>query len=290
MLANAMTALEAGMVVVRGRVTEVEAFKDGATWPVAAKWRLKLDGKKWVFADTVAYGGGLGVPREVAGLDAVEPAMRQAGRLVYAQDKLIPSLPAGGTVVIFGDSGTAGWAAQDAIAAGYKVKLVVGDPAMPKMPSRLRDFISKHDVHVLPLEDITAATWSGDQLSFKIGADKILADGVSVAAGQTTVLPKGMDEMHFRMVPESSGTGDRRVVALETFDPDTGVSTGLVVQGAAMTAQPFKQGTLVKDVAEYRRLLARQANADDVPQDSRGVEPSIYQSARKIPSSNQSKP
>lgn len=284
--ANAITALESGMAVVRGRVTEIEQFKAGTHWPVDAKWRAKIDDKKWVYADSIDESGGLGVPNKVDSLNSVEAAMKAAGRFVYAQEKLIPNVSAGGTIVIFGDSGTAGWAVQDAIAAGCNAILIVNDFTMPKMPDRLREFVAKHKVRIVHQNDTKRFEWSNQKLSFMIGNDSYVVDGVSVAAGQTTVMPKGMDELRFRMVTVSADDGQSRVVALESFDESSGRATGLTVQGAAMTARPFRQGALVQDVADYNRRLAAQAAATDVPIDSRGVEPSIHQSARNIPLSN----
>jgi hypothetical protein len=56
-----------------------------------------------------------------------------------------------------------------------------------------------------------------------------------------------------------------------------------------MTTRPFKEGPtpVVDDRADFKAALKRQASDDDVPEFSRGVEPSIHQSARNIPLGNE---
>ena len=97
-----------------------------------------------------------------------------------------------------------------------------------------------------------------------------------------------MEDMHFRMMKRVVN-GKERVVGLEAFDPETNVPTGLIVQGAEMTARPFKFGPkpFVEDRDAFAAALARQAGDEDVPEFSRGVEPSIHQSAVNVPASNE---
>jgi len=112
--------------------------------------------------------------------------------------------------------------------------------------------------------------------------------GASIAIGQVPTTPQGFEQLSFRMMRRTVN-GKTRVVGLEAFDPATNVATGLVVQGAAMTIAPFKKGPkpFVEDRETFAAAVAQQANDDDVPELSRGVEPSIHQSAINIPLANE---
>lgn len=283
------------MVSVRGRVTAVEEFKPGGEpWPVAAKWRVKLDDAKWVYSDSVAFAGGLGVPRKLGAVsDGLEKVLQQGGKITYAQQQLIPSVPEGATVVVVGDSGTAGWAAQEAVRTGRKAVVIARNGSLSSMPPHLRKYIAEHAIPVVTGEVQTAALENGrlaigvSPLGSDIVDRTVIGDGLSVAIGQVAAAPAGMESLRFRMMKRVE-KGKERVVALEAYDPATGQSTGLVVQGAAMTTRLFKEGPLlVDDRDEFVKALAQQANDPDVPYYSKGVEPSIHQSARNIPLSNE---
>lgn len=289
--ANAMTALDTGMASVRARITDVEEFKVGESWPVEAKWRVKLNGQKWVYCDTVVFAGGLGVPRTLPALNDVQPVLEKSGRFTYAQQKLIPDVGEGETIIVIGDSGTAGWAAQEAIRKSRKAIIVARNASMPAMPKRLRDFAAQHSIPIVAGE-IKSAAFEKGELVLQVGSKDqpvpqhtIRGAGVSLAIGQEAVLPEGMQDMRFKMVKR-----DGRVVALEAYDPATPDKrpTGFMVQGGAMTTAPFKdeRHPIVDDVKEYKDALKKQASADDVPQHSKDVEPSIHQSGRNIPLAN----
>jgi hypothetical protein len=283
------------MATARGRVTAVEEFSGSDTWPVKAKWRVKIDDRKWVYADTVAFAGGLGTPNRLGAIsDALEGVLKQGGRITYAQQTLIPPVPGGATIIVIGDSGTAGWAAQEAVRTGHKAIIVARSEGMPNMPPHLRRYISEHSIPVVQ-GDVKTASLDAGQIALGLSpvgsaavSHSINGDGISIAIGQATVLPKGMDDLHFRMLKRVDN-GKERVVGLEAYDPETGQATGLVVQGAAMTTRPFKEGPtpVVDDRADFKAALKRQASDDDVPEFSRGVEPSIHQSARNIPLGNE---
>jgi hypothetical protein len=295
--ANAMTALESGMATVRGRVTAVEQFKPGGEpWPIEAKWRVKIDDAKWVYSETAAKCNGLGVPRKLGAInDALEGVLKRGGRISYAQQQLIPSVPEGTTVVVIGDGGTAGWAAQEAVRTGRKAIVIARNGDLSSMPPHLRQYLAEHAIPVFNGEVQTAAIENGRlilgvaQLGSDVVDRTVIGDGVSLAIGQATALPGGMESLRFRMMKRFEH-GTERVVALEAYDPKTGDPTGLVVQGAAMTTWTFKSEKSpvhVDNREEFVKALAEQANAPDVPQYSKGVEPSIHQSARNIPLSNE---
>jgi hypothetical protein len=291
-----MTALESGMASVRGNVTDVEQFVPGQRWPVEAKWRVMLDDHKWIYCDSVAFAGGLGMPRKLAPISQnpqFEKALIAAKRLTYAQEALIPPVPAGGTILVIGGSGTAGWAAQEAVRTGCKAIIVTLDAGLAGVPPHVRRDLTAHGVEVVQGEVVSAALEDG-RVVLGVGSRDdpsprlIMGDGVSIAVGQVPTLPKGVEQLHFRMVKRTVN-GKERVVALEAFDPITNAPSGVRVQGAAMTTRPFKVGPtpVVEDRAAFARALEQQANDPAVPDDSRGVEPSIHQSAINVPLSNE---
>jgi hypothetical protein len=293
--ANAMTALETGMVTLRGLVTEVQQFSGTETWPVAANWRIQLDGRKWLYVDNVSFAGGLGAPKKHPQFsESLEQQLLATNRMTYAQQALIPPAPEGGTILVIGDSGTAGWAAQEAVRAGRKAIIVARNPSLPGVPPHVRKDLTEHGVEVVTGEVDTAALEGNKVVLTMKGAVrgqspvKVHGDAVSMAIGQQQVLPRGFEDLHFRPV-ERSFNGKPRIVALESYDPKTNLGTGVVVEGAQMTTRAFKEGPkpFVKDREKFVEALSKQANDPDVPEGSRGVEPSIHQSGVNIPLANE---
>jgi hypothetical protein len=295
--ANAMTAMESGMVTARGRITEVEQYSEGAKWPVAAKWRGLYEGRKWVYADEMVVAGGLGLPRPVNAIaknPAVEHVLTSTKRMTFAQERLVPNVAEGATVVVVGDGGSAGWAAQEAVRTGRQAIIVARSSALPGVPAHVQSDLAAHHVEIVQGE-IKTATLEGETLVLGVAesADTpvtrhVRADGVSVAIGQVQALPRGMENLHFRMIKRTVA-GKERVVGLEAYDPVTKAPTGLVVHGAEMATPPFKKGPTpyVENREEFVAALTRQANDEDVPPLSRGVEPSIHQSAVNVPLANE---
>lgn len=294
--ANAMTALESGMVSVRGRVTAVDQFKPEAQWPVEANWRVELNGKKWVYTDTVAFGGGLGQPKKHAAFKpSLEQQLRETGRFADAQTKLMPdNVPSGGTVVVIGGGGTAGWAAQEAVRTGRRAIIITLDSSLRGVPPHVRQELDQHGVQIIEGTVDTATLREGRVVLTLNGSSDspstVTGDAVSLAIGQVADLPAGLEEQHFRMQTQVVD-GEERVVGLESYDPATNQGTGLFIKGAEMTTPPFKKGPkpFVKDRDEFAKALERQANDPRVPEKSRGVEPSIHQSAINVPMSNEAR-
>jgi hypothetical protein len=291
--ANAMTALETGMIAVRGRVTAVEKHEPGKAWPVEASWRVLINDRKWVYADTLAFGGGLGQPkRHVAFRADLEHQLRSTGRMMDAQRRLLPQLPEAGTLLIIGGGGTAGWAAQEAVRTGRKAVIITLDTSLSGIPPHVRKELDAHRVQIIA-GNVDAATLDGSRVVLSINSDSdnplhITGDGVSLAIGQDADLPRGFEDQHFRMQTKMIN-GKKRVVGLEAYDPRTDKPTGLLIQGAAMTTPPFKKGPKpeVKDRDAFVAALHEQATDPSVPEYSRGVEPSIHQSSINVPLSNE---
>lgn len=294
--ATAMTALESGMVTVRGRITAVEEFTGKDAWPVSARWRVLVDDKKWVYSETIAFAGGLGRPNKHPAFKRdLEQQLRETGRMTDAQTQLMPPIPEGGTLLVIGGGGTAGWAAQEAVRTGRRAIVITLDASLRGVPPHVRKELDAHHVQIIE-GIVNVATYDGTRvvLTINAGSDhplNVSGDGVSLAVGQMTQLPRGMENQHFRMQKKTIN-GKERVVGLEAYDPSTDQPTGLVIHGAAMTTPPFKKGPkpFVKDRDAFVAALAEQARDPSVPEYSRGVEPSIYQSTVNIPLSNEKTP
>jgi len=293
--ANAMTALDSGMVTLKGRVTAIERLSGEEQWPVRTAWRLQVDDEKWIYADLVAYAGGLGSPTKhnaFVRAPELERQLRSTGRLTDAQQQLVPTVGEGETVLIIGGGGTAGWAAQEAVRNGRKATIITRDPSLGGVPPHVRRELDSHGVHVLEGQVIRAESGGSGVVLGVLRKDKssfeVSGAGVSLAIGQTPNLPRGLEERVFRMKRRQLN-GKERVVALEAIDQITNEPTGLTIHGAAMATPAFKQGPkpYVQDRDEFVAALDRQANDLDVPEDSRGVEPSIHQSAINVPLSNE---
>jgi thioredoxin reductase len=207
-----------------------------------------------------------------------------------------PNIPEGGTVVVVGDSGTAGWAAQEAQRTGRTAIIVARDTSLSRVPDHVRQDLEAHKVRIVG-GVVSSVELDGDRVVVGVAssdseAPRVLlhADGMSTAIGQDPVLPRGFENLRFRMVKRTVN-GKERVVALEAYEPMTGRATGMLVQGAAMTSDPFKKGAVAVDDREaFVEALRRQANDEAVPEKSRGVEPSIHQSAINVPLSNEKQP
>lgn len=294
--ANAMTGLESGMVSVRGRITAVDEYKPDLQWPVESKWRVQLNGKKWVYTDSVAFGGGLGQPKKHGAFKpSLEEQLRETGRFTDAQTRLMPDdVPAGGTLVVIGGGGTAGWAAQEAVRTGRRAIIITLDTSLRGVPPHVRQELDQQGVKIIEGTVDTATLHEGRVvLTLNASSDKpstVTGDAVSLAIGQVADLPAGLEEQHFRMQTQMVD-GEERVVGLEAYDPATNQATGLLIQGAEMTTPPFKKGPkpFVKDRDKFAKALERQANDPRVPEKSRGVEPSIHQSAINVPMSNEAR-
>jgi len=201
--ANAMTALESGMVSVRGRVTAVEGHTGTEAWPVSAKWRVQIDDGKWIYADTISLTGGLGKPRKldsIANDTQLEKTLETSGRMVYAQQTLVPNVPKGATVVVVGDSGTAGWAAQEALRTGRNAIIVARDTSLFGVPPHVKQDLESHGVRII----------AGEVKTTSIDGGKIVV-GVSATGGRDDRAGAGATNRRRRAsFPHDEANGERK--------------------------------------------------------------------------------
>jgi hypothetical protein len=115
-------------------------------------------------------------------------------------------------------------------------------------------------------------------------------DGVVVSAGQITGVPRGMEQMRFRIVT-AEVAGTQRLIALDAVDP-AGNLLGIRLAGAQIMNRGmarFIDGGPA-EVQRYNELVTAVANDPAAPPDSRGVPGSIYQTNISIPEAMQSLP
>jgi hypothetical protein len=92
-----------------------------------------------------------------------------------------------------------------------------------------------------------------------------------------------MEEIQFRMVRVAIGDNETRLVALDAIDPKDGRLLGIRIVGAQMASPGMKERLVKKERDEFVDLIGKQANADSVPEDSRGVPGSVYQTNLDVP-------
>ena len=310
-----MTALDTGMATVRARVEAVEANPRDGSWPVERPLRITLTGGKHVYVNTLVGAMGLGPPRP-AGF-AGEAALKEAGKLVYAQESL--ALPGGGgRILVIGGGASGMWACEAALKAGARSLLWSGraDPRA-EVPPEARAALEKmgltgdqisafHTAYnsrnkagfeevggkiELTTATLEKATLTRDgKVRIESSGGVIEVDGVVVSAGQVVGMPKGMEQMRFRIVT-AQHNGVDRLIALDAIDAK-GNLLGIRLTGAQIMNRGmarFIEGGAA-EVQRYQDLVTAVANDPTAPPDSRGVPGSAYQSNISVPAAMESLP
>ena len=296
--ANALTAHDTGMVVYPGTVTHAEPRAPGPGWEAPElAWRVKVDRlDRWIYAETIDLAAGLGAPRAHPAFDDALRAQLGA-RIVDAQNHLDPPI-ARGTLAVVGDSGTALFAAENALDAGLQVILIARDGNLGQIrsinPTTVAAVLAR-GARVVPGEVTSASAASAGAILLTVSgsAHPLPVDAVSLAIGQQASLPAGLERETLRAQNievrpiRRTVDGQDRVVGLEAVDRETGKPLGLRLQGAVITTDPAKELVADKYERAFARDLHKQATDANVPDLSRGVEPAIYQSAINIPLTNE---
>jgi hypothetical protein len=312
-----MTGYDAGMATFKATVTEVEVrppegWGDGVP-PESQDMPIRITaGGKTIYTRRLVSSTGLGKPRPLGVPQEAE--LVRAGKLVYAQESL--TLPGGAKIVaVIGDGATGAWAAEQSIRKGAtKVYWISKHPASRSAPPAVRAELASFGLSADQIDlywraynernagtfarigaeveleaDVTAMRLDpvSGQVTITLSGGRVLhTDGVVSATGQLLDVPRGIDDanlMRFRLVTVGSG-GAERLVALDAVDPVTNQPLGIRIMGAQMVQA--KELLVDTERERFEFLIARQVSNDGVPEASRHVRGSIYQTNRDIPAAN----
>jgi hypothetical protein len=249
-----------------------------------------------------------------------EQALEEKGLLVHAQQHLhLPKAEQAQVVAVIGDGATGAWACQASIEKGAKKVYWYG--AAPKAeadPAAVAEMMSqfglseaeaqtyaraynKRNANVFQMikegkvilvgsfkdaAEIEAGKPDAGKVQITGGGNPVV-DGIISAIGSTPKLPAGMEKMKFQLVIATDPkTNKERLVALAAVD-EHGVPNGLTIKGPLMVTRQVADMVLDAQKGMYKQLLDEQ-NAPDanVPEGSRGVPGSVYQTGQNMIGAN----
>ncbi len=310
-----MTGYETGMVTYRASITRVETNPGDGSWPVDTPVRIEAGGR-WIYVRgrfISAMGMGPARPVTFTGADA----LAAAGRLVYAQDTL--SIPGARTVLIIGGGASGAWAAERALLDGARVywsgrapsaeaRRTNPVPEATRAELRSRGLTDEQidafgnaylgrtsdGAEASPFDrvggDVTLTTATIDsatlapngKVRITTSTGVIEVDGIIAATGQVANLPPGMEAMRFTpVVVEVNGRS--RLVGLDPVDARGNPMPSMRLVGAQAMNPAMADHIVPSEVRRFRDLVRAVSSDRAVPEGSRGVPGSIYQTNLSVP-------